>query len=79
MRKKLKSFGNRTKNEESRNKELIRINIDGQNKVLHVWLMVKITFMENNNSENKSFISENAPSKGEENEKFKVIVDDKEN
>jgi len=67
-RKKLRDFGIRKKNEESRNKELMRVNKR---------LMVKISAVEKNKS--KVFMRKNAFSKGRNMEKVELVVSEKEN
>ena len=62
MRKKLKNFGIRTKNEESRNKKLMRVIKK---------LMVKIRAIEKSNCENKNFMPKNTSSKGKGMEKVR--------
>jgi len=69
LRKKLRDFKIRTKNEESRNKELTRVNKR---------LMAKIRVMEKNASGNKVVMRRNASSKGRELENVKVVVSEKE-
>ena len=61
MRKKLRNFGIRTKNEESRNKQLMRVNKR---------LMAKIRTIEKNNCENK-VQRKNTSSKGKGMEKVR--------
>ena len=68
MRKKLRNFGIRTKNEESRKKELMIVNER---------IMAKIRVIENNNCENKVFQRKNYSSKDKR--KIKVVVDEMEN
>ena len=70
MRKKLRNFRIRTKNEESRKKELMIVNER---------IMAKIRVIENNNCKNKVFMPKNTSSKGREMEKSKVVVDETEN
>ena len=70
MRKKLRNFGIRTKNEESRNKQLMKVNKR---------LMEKIRVIENKDCENKVIMCKNASSKGIKKENIMVVVDVKEN
>jgi len=70
LRKKLRDFGMRTKKEESRNKELTRVNKR---------LMSKIRVMENNYIKSKVVMRKNTFTKGKEMENVKVVVSEREN